>query len=154
MNMEAFEPAHGLQQSSTGGGTTSPTPDESKSGANVTPLKSKSSTTRKLHRYNHDVDVIFDLPGLQLQMKTDHPQKQDPPLASGTLSSIYRCKIVYRTPTWITRGPSKNRTKCGRISPYPYTLTCVSGHLYQFTLSTSPEASCRTLLAVLCSESS
>lgn len=82
MKLEVFDPASTHQQSSAGG-TVSPTPDESKSGANITPLKSKSST-RKISRYNHDVDVIFDLPGLQLQMKTDHPQKQDSPLASGT----------------------------------------------------------------------
>lgn len=46
--------------------------------------KSKTST-RKIHRYNHDVDIIFDLPGLQLHMKTEHPQKHLPPLATGEI---------------------------------------------------------------------
>mgnify|MGYP001791757042 CR=1 FL=1 len=54
----------------------SPTVSES---PGAVPLKSKSSATRKMNRYNHEVELIFDLPGLLLQMKTEHPQRQQPP---------------------------------------------------------------------------
>ena len=49
-----------------------------------TPVTRSKSSTRKIHRYNHDVDIIFDLPGLQLQMKTEHPQKHMVPQSTGT----------------------------------------------------------------------
>lgn len=45
----------------------------------------RSSIQKKLQRYNHDVVIIFDLPGLQLNMKTEHPQQHEVPKSSGNL---------------------------------------------------------------------
>lgn len=64
---------------------TSPTQPEPSDSKAAIPLKSKSSSGKRISRYNHDLEVIFDLPGLQLQLRTEHGQSENIPQEDGKL---------------------------------------------------------------------
>lgn len=66
------------------------------------PTPSEMKKPRKAQEYNHDTEIIFSLPCLQLTLKTDHFQGEKEPGPEGTSLSLIRT-YLYCASHWYIR---------------------------------------------------